>query len=104
MSTTEAELISLAHSAREDTCFSNLLYELYLEFNNFQISGDNRQSLLIAASSISRTTKHMVRRHHYLKELVAEGRIMCVYFQRNKRGGSMHKVSLSKGISRSSWI
>lgn len=87
-STTEAEYIALSEASKQGQWIRTLLKEIHRENllgkggNTVQIFGDNQASLAIAEDPMShRRTKHIDVRYHYVRQLIAFGKMSVEYVQ-----------------------
>ena len=85
-STTEAEYIALCEASKQGQWLRTLLQEIGREKllggrgHRVQLFGDNQASLAIAADPMShRRTKHIDVRYHYVRQLVAFGKMDVDY-------------------------
>ncbi|PQM43482.1 hypothetical protein VC83_09609 [Pseudogymnoascus destructans] len=85
-STTEAEYIALCEASKQGQWLRTLLQEIGRERllggrgNRVQIFGDNQASLAIASDPMShRRTKHIDVRYHYIRQLIAFGKMAIEY-------------------------
>jgi hypothetical protein len=87
-STTEAEYIALCEASKQGQWLRTLLQEIGREKllggrgHRVQLFGDNQASLAIAADPMShRRTKHIDVRYHYVRQLVAFGKMDVDYIR-----------------------
>jgi hypothetical protein len=85
-STTEAEYIALCEASKQGQWLRTLLQEIGREKllggrgRQVQIFGDNQASLAIASDPMShRRTKHIDVRYHYVRQLIAFGKMNVKY-------------------------
>jgi hypothetical protein len=85
-STTEAEYIALCEASKQGQWLRTLLQEIGREKllggrgDRVQIFGDNQASLAIASDPMShRRTKHIDVRYHYVRQLIAFGKMEVEY-------------------------
>jgi hypothetical protein len=85
-STTEAEYIALCEASKQGQWLRALLQEIGQQkllggrSHQVQIFGDNQASLAIASDPMShRRTKHIDVRYHYVRQLIAFGKMRVDY-------------------------
>ena len=80
ISTSEAEYQALAQAAREVQWLKKLRDDLGLPCSTVTIQGDNQGSLSWATNwQLIPRSKHIDVLHHYIKELVEDGRLKVAY-------------------------
>src|SRR3954452_21529272 len=81
LSSTEAEYMSACEAAREAVWLRTLLVDLvYAQKDATIIHGDNRGCLALAKNpTLHARTKHIERRHHYIREKIESDEIKQVY-------------------------
>ena len=74
----ESEYIALAYTSQEAVHLSDLLSELtFPQFSSVQMYEDNMGALqLSGTTAFSSRTKHICKRYHFLRELVASNKLI----------------------------
>jgi hypothetical protein len=81
LSSTEAEYIAMAFTGQEIVWLRALLGELgYTQEEATVLHGDNQPALAIAKDDVHhQRTKHIDIRHHWIRELIAAGKVRMLY-------------------------
>lgn len=79
LSSAEAEYLALTDAVKEGIWISDLLCN-FMEIPHFTLHVDNQAAIQIATTKLVKTkTKHFAIRHHFIREVVAEGRVKIIF-------------------------
>lgn len=98
LSTTEAEYMALAESAKESVYLRRFLYEIGLEdAANVSLFCDNNSAIKLAENpTFHARSKHIDIRHHFVRELLKRKELMLRHIPTDKQVADM----LTKGLPR----
>lgn len=98
LSSTEAEYMALSEAAKEGVHVKRFLEEIGVKFElPIIINNDNLSSQKIAKNqTFHNRTKHIDIRHHYIRELIANGTIDVNYIQSNEMEADLLTKPLKK--------
>ena len=95
LSSTEAEYMALSDCSRQVVWIKSLLEEIGYKLNAIPICGDNQGSIFIASNPVQeRRSKHIDIRYHYIREVVAQGKVELFFIDGNDNPADMFTKNL----------
>ena len=76
LSTTEAEYMALAEATKEGLWLRDMCEEMGFKLHSFKLNCDSQSAIYLAKSSAHHDrTKHIDRKYHFIRDVVAEGKV-----------------------------
>ena len=94
-SATEAEYMALSDCSRQVVWIKNLLEEVGYDLNALPICSDNQGAIFLSSNPVQeKRTKHIDIRYHYIREVVANGKVELFHISGTENPADMFTKNL----------